>query len=241
MPEVLPGSSVLLVSNVLLWLAVLALLFVVFALARQIGVLHERLAPAGAGSPSRGVREGEQLPSMQLTDLRGVAIDIGSPRGRGMLLLFVSPTCPLCRMLTPVAAEMAQATGRDLVLASEGGVIGRHREYVAAQGIEVPYVLSSELVRALDVGLLPFAAVLGADGVLQARGRVNDGSELQRLLGPAGGAPAGAEATGGVQVFEPVAAGAGAAVAIASVTSAAVTSAAATSASVNRAAEERTS
>ncbi len=224
-------DPVLLVSNLLLWLAVLALLFVVFALARQIGVLHERLAPSGAGVPPRGVREGEQLPAMQLTDLRGVAVDIGAARGRGMLLLFVSPTCPLCRVLTPLAVDLAQAAGRDLVLASEGGDIDRHREYVAAQGIEVPYVLSSELVRALDVGLLPFAAVLGADGVLQARGRVNDGSELQRLLAPAASVAAGAEVAGAVQVFEPVAAGGGAA----------ATGTTVNSSAMNRAGEARTS
>ena len=197
--------EMLLVSNLLLWFVVLALLFVVFALARQIGVLHERLAPAGAAAGPRGIREGEQLPAMRLTDLRGDGLDVGGVRGRGMLLLFVSPTCPLCRQLTPVAVDLARAAGRDLVLASEGGDDAQHRAYVAAQGIEVPYVRSTELVRALDVGLLPFAAVLDAGGVLQARGRVNDGSELQRLLAPAS-AGHGADQAGGVQAFEPVAA-----------------------------------
>jgi methylamine dehydrogenase accessory protein MauD len=223
--------EMLLVSNLLLWFVVLALLFVVFALARQIGVLHERLAPAGAAAGPRGIREGEQLPAMRLTDLRGDGLDVGGVRGRGMLLLFVSPTCPLCRQLTPVAADLARAAGRDLVLASEGGDDAQHRAYVAAQGIEVPYVRSTELVRALDVGLLPFAAVLDAGGVLQARGRVNDGSELQRLLVPAASASADGQVAGSVQVFEPVAAGGGAT----------VTSATATSTAMNRAAEERTS
>jgi hypothetical protein len=38
----------LIVSNVVLWLLVIALGVVVYALTRQIGVLHERVAPAGA-------------------------------------------------------------------------------------------------------------------------------------------------------------------------------------------------
>ena len=38
----------LIASNLLLWVLVIVLAAVVLALVRQIGVLHERLAPAGA-------------------------------------------------------------------------------------------------------------------------------------------------------------------------------------------------
>ena len=38
----------LIVSNLLLWIIVLILGVMVFALVRQIGVLYERVAPAGA-------------------------------------------------------------------------------------------------------------------------------------------------------------------------------------------------
>ena len=41
-------TEILLVSNFVLWAAVVALAFVVFALARQIGVLYERVSPMGA-------------------------------------------------------------------------------------------------------------------------------------------------------------------------------------------------
>ena len=36
------------ISNVILWAVVLALLVAVFALARQVGILYERVAPMGA-------------------------------------------------------------------------------------------------------------------------------------------------------------------------------------------------
>ena len=47
----------LLVSNLLLWIVVLATVAVMFALVRQIGVLYERVAPAGAphGVPEAAV------------------------------------------------------------------------------------------------------------------------------------------------------------------------------------------
>ena len=42
------STQALVVSVIALWLVVLVLAGVVFALARQVGVLHERIAPAGA-------------------------------------------------------------------------------------------------------------------------------------------------------------------------------------------------
>jgi hypothetical protein len=42
----------LLISNAVLWCVVIVLALVVLALARQVGVLHERGAPAGALMPT---------------------------------------------------------------------------------------------------------------------------------------------------------------------------------------------
>ena len=49
----------LIVSNVLLWCLLLALAFAVMGLVRQIGVLHSRLAPAGALMVDKGVAVNE--------------------------------------------------------------------------------------------------------------------------------------------------------------------------------------
>jgi len=44
----------LIVSNVLLWVLLVAVAFAVMGLVRQIGVLHGRLAPAGALMMDKG-------------------------------------------------------------------------------------------------------------------------------------------------------------------------------------------
>ena len=41
-------DNILLISNLILWVFVIGLTVIVFALTRQIGVLYERVAPAGA-------------------------------------------------------------------------------------------------------------------------------------------------------------------------------------------------
>ena len=49
----------LLISNIILWIAVVILSLLVFALTRQVGILHERVAPAGALMPTSGPKVGE--------------------------------------------------------------------------------------------------------------------------------------------------------------------------------------
>jgi hypothetical protein len=45
----------LVVSNIVLWALVIGLALTVFALTRQIGLLHERISPVGALSPQAKV------------------------------------------------------------------------------------------------------------------------------------------------------------------------------------------
>ena len=52
----------LIVSNLLLWIIVVVLGVMVFALVRQIGVLYERVAPAGALMVNQTLRPGDAAP-----------------------------------------------------------------------------------------------------------------------------------------------------------------------------------
>ena len=56
--------SALAISNVVLWVVVASLLVVVLALMRQLGVLHERIAPVGALMLNRGLAVGDKAPEI---------------------------------------------------------------------------------------------------------------------------------------------------------------------------------
>ena len=177
----------LIVSIVVLWVLVIGLAFVVFALTRQIGVLHERVAPAGALTLSGGVKAGETPPALSLMTLDDSTLKLDSfaARGRGVLLFFLSPTCPLCRSLLPVVAKIAKEERKwlDVVFASDGGSRAEHAAYVADRQIEsFPYVISQELGVAFQVGKLPYAALLDESGVLVAKGLVNSREHLESLF-----------------------------------------------------------
>ena len=102
-------SGALLVSNVVLWVVVVALALVVLALVRQIGVLHERVAPVGALSVGEGPRVGEAAPVIDTKALNGRTLRVGGedPNGRRTLLFFLSPTCPVCKTLLPTVRAIA--------------------------------------------------------------------------------------------------------------------------------------
>lgn len=178
--------SALAVSNILLWMAVLALLLIVLALIRQVGVLHERIAPAGALMLNKGLQVGERAPMIDVTDLEGRGLRIGEPRGdgRSTLLVFVSPTCPVCKSLLPVvrSGRRQEAGWLDIILASDGE-IEQQRQFVRDQELaDMPFVVSAPLGIAYQVSRLPFAALVDASGTLRARGLVNSREHLESLF-----------------------------------------------------------
>lgn len=180
-------STTFLVAFVLLWVLVAVLSVLVFALARQVGVLHERVAPAGALMPTAGPKVGELTEPMALTDVSGPPVTIGGANTEGLstLVLFVSPTCPVCKSLVPTARSLAGHEGKRLQLAfaSDGGKVEQHLSYVKDLGIaRYPYIVSQALGLRYAVSKLPFAVLIGADGVLKSKGLVNSREHLESLI-----------------------------------------------------------
>lgn len=175
------------VSNIILWVIVIVLALVVLALARQVGVLHERVAPAGALMPTNGPKVGELTETMSLSDINGNAVSIGGPNPdrQNTLVMFISPTCPVCKSLVPTAKSLANAERNrlQLMFASDGDKLEQHQAYARDLKLEkFPYVLSEKLGMAYEVSKLPFAVLIGADGTLQSKGLVNTREHLESLI-----------------------------------------------------------
>ena len=179
-------SDALLISNALLWIALLALAAVVFALVRQIGVLHERVAPAGALMMGGGPKVGELAPRFAGADVFGRAVRVGGTdaSGASTLLLFVSPSCPVCKTLLPVLRSMVEQEQGALrvVLASDGDP-DQQRRFAEEHAVAAfPYLVSTELGLAHQVAKLPHAVLIDAAGVVRAKGLVNTREHLESLL-----------------------------------------------------------
>jgi len=177
-------TEALVVSNAILWVVVLALVGVVLALVRQIGVLHERVAPAGALMLGRGPKVGDTVPVLAVDDVHGGHVRVGEPAtdGKGTLLLFVSPTCPVCESLLPVARAIERREGVRLVLASDGPR-AEHETFLRTHALDqTPYVLSTELGVTYQVSKLPYAVLIDGGGVLRGKGLVNSREHLESLF-----------------------------------------------------------
>jgi len=178
--------NTLIISNIILWVLVLVLVAVVFALVRQIGVLYERVAPAGALMAGKGLKTGELAPVFDLQTIQGQAFRLGGTRsdGKSILLFFLSPTCPVCKTLLPVLQAMrnSEADWLEIVLASDGDE-KEHREWLKKQKLESwPYVLSPQLGMTMQVAKLPFGALIDENGILCARGLVNSREHIESLF-----------------------------------------------------------
>jgi methylamine dehydrogenase accessory protein MauD len=175
----------LLVSTALLWLLVVVLAGVVAALARQVGVLHERLAPLGALAVARGPAAGESAPVMLAPALSGAAISIGGadPDGLRTLIFFASPSCPICKTLLPTVRRAAASEGRvRLVIASDGDP-AEHAVFAREHRLDpASYVLSRELGIRYEVAKLPYAVLIDAAGIVRAKGLVNTREHVESLF-----------------------------------------------------------
>jgi len=177
-------TEALLASNILLWFLVIILSLIVFALARQVGVLHERVAPAGALMPTSGPKVGEMTEAATYPDLEGVQVTVGGATddGRATLVLWISPTCPVCKGLVPTARSMASDENLNLVFASDGDKLEQHQAYVRDLGISrYSYIVSQAFGMKYSVSKLPFAVLIGPDGTLRSKGLVNTREHLESL------------------------------------------------------------
>lgn len=174
----------LLVSQVMLWVAVIALAVAVLALARQVGVLHERIAPVGALALGRGPQTGEAAPRLTVRTLAGGSLEIGGPLPEAALrlLFFVSPTCPICKSLLPTVQAFAAGEKLDLLVVGDGDL--EQQRQMAQRFAVAPerFADAPEAGRAFQVAKLPYAVLVNALGVIAAQGLVNSREHLESLV-----------------------------------------------------------
>jgi methylamine dehydrogenase accessory protein MauD len=177
-------TTILAFAVAALWIVVMVLAGVIWVMLRQIGVLYERVAPVGALMDSAGPEVGEPAPVFRLPSLTGGEIAIGGATGRATLLFFLSPTCPVCKKLLPILANirLAEKSWLDVALASDGDQ-QKQRAFIAQAGLaDFPYALSTDLGMSFRVQKLPFAVLIDAQGVIRGKGLVNSREQLESLF-----------------------------------------------------------
>ena len=176
--------TVLIISQILSWIVILGMGLALLALARQVGVLHTRLAPAGALMTGKGPVVGEPAPVLDVETLDGVALSIGKAlaKGRMQLLLFVSPHCPLCKDLIPIARNFAKTEKLDVVFVGDDDVNEQRAMIARLDMAGLAFVNSSIVGRSFHVDRLPHAVLIGDAGAVLSKGLVNSREHLESLI-----------------------------------------------------------
>ena len=149
------------------------------------------------------LRPGDPAPSFHLPDVdTGVPVD--DPwRDGPVVLAFFKASCPVCRMVAPKVAAMADGGARVLAVGEDPRPTlvtfrDQHGQKVPTVSEPAPYRVSS----AYGLVTVPTLFLVGADGVVADAVGGWDRAGWNRLSVAAGGAPVSADGDG-LPVFRP--------------------------------------
>jgi AhpC/TSA family protein len=171
------------VSQLLLWLAALALVSLAIGLARMAHDVSTVETPGRSPSvvgtrPRRVTRE-------DVASRRDLTIP---PENMPSVLVFASPTCSECRAVLPVVAQAGQALrSRGSVIVIIGDDANAARPYADMLHGTMPVVADPDGVLADAYGItrVPYAILVDREGEVRsasALAATNAGTELLRLL-----------------------------------------------------------
>ncbi|MBU3071293.1 methylamine dehydrogenase [Aestuariicella sp. G3-2] len=171
---------------ILSWITILAIGLMLYALSRQIGVLHERIKPVGALSMGKALQVGESAPFFRETSLTGGMASVGgiNADGRATLVFFMSSTCPVCKNLLPLLKKMGRQESQwlRLVFSSDGHEV-EHRELISEYELhDYPYLLSTEIGLAYQISKLPYGVLIAPQGYVAAHGLINNREHIESLF-----------------------------------------------------------
>jgi methylamine dehydrogenase accessory protein MauD len=184
-----------LASQILLWLAVLFLGFLLLGTLRAMGLLKWRLEQLEATMPSRlgrsGLKVGKKAPDFTLSSVAGAEVALRDFVGHRVLLVFTQSSCGPCRQIMP---ELNRLAARDLqVLVLNKGDARTTHELAAELKLRFPVLIQDglDISKKYEAFATPFAFLINENGVVASRGIISNKQQIGYVLSGAGGAKNG--------------------------------------------------
>ncbi len=172
---------------ILLWALFLLLCIFFVLLARQVGILHQRIHPVGALLTNEKLETGDASPSLVLRALNGRSVSIGnneeSESAKSTLIFFMSPGCVVCKSLLPAirSSSRSEKGWLDVIYATDGAEYN-HNAYAVENKLPLgDYVVSEDLGRAFGVAKLPYAVLIDEKNQIASMGLINTQEQLESL------------------------------------------------------------
>jgi hypothetical protein len=173
-------SSGFVASYVVLWILVALQSVMLFVLLRELGRIFMRNSDSFQRD---GIAVGQRLPNLIVESHAG-KVPLTERLGSGYALIVIaSPDCSVCPPVIELVEQWQERvpglTGL-VLLDSEGA-----SSYAANGGVETVVSNPTDVAEQLLVRVTPFVYVASRDGTVLAKGLVNDGRQLERLMGSA--------------------------------------------------------
>ncbi|HEX5102570.1 MAG TPA: TlpA disulfide reductase family protein [Pirellulaceae bacterium] len=170
-------STLIVILNGVLLLALLVLGFLVLGTLRALGVVNWRIDQLQATTPSRigrdGLRIGKQAPDFTLPGQERHDVSLHEFQGRKVLLVFTQAGCGPCHDIVPELNRLHDR-GECQVVGINNGELGEAAIFAAETGARFP-VLAQEkfsLSKRYQVFATPFAFFIDEQGVIRSKGTV---------------------------------------------------------------------
>jgi methylamine dehydrogenase accessory protein MauD len=191
--EVLSMSLWWLISDIVLWLAVLALGFLLLGALRALGLLRWRLDQLQATTPSRmgrgGLKVGKKAPDFTLPSVAGGEVSLHDFVGRRVLLVLTQSGCKPCHRIMPELNKLERA-GKVRVLVVNNGELETTRQWAQEAQVCAPVLMQQHfsISKRYEMYATPFAFLIDERGLIASKGIINNGQHIAFVLSGAGNA-----------------------------------------------------
>lgn len=167
------------ISNLILWIIQIFTAIIIIGLARQIGVLHQRVRPLGPGRVDDGPPIGSTVRQQILTGTDGEEVPLLDNEHISLLVL-ASPNCNACKPMLDSVQSLANVQPDIRFLVAVDGARAERTRYLARYSFK--QTVASEELTALSAASRPFAVALASDGTVLQTGIPNTLEQLEILI-----------------------------------------------------------
>lgn len=172
-------STVLIFSNIFLWVLMVPLVILNLILFRQMGIL---IMGTARGVNNSGVPIGKKLPSFKGHKLDGSIWDFNTILGKSSLFLFVSPFCGECKKILPDFIEITKKYNTNAILFIFSDIEGANEYIRKINYTGQAIIINQEQGAAIDVSATPFAYAINSQGIVEEKGLVNTFGHLEKYV-----------------------------------------------------------
>lgn len=179
------------ISNILLWLALAFVAFLLLGALRSLSLLSWRIVQLEATTPSRigrnGLQPGKRAPNFTLPSVAGGELSLGDFAGQSVLLVFVQAGCRPCHEIAPELNRIVVRNPELQVLVINNADLEQAREYAREVNAQFPVLVQERwsASKRYEVFATPFAFLIDEQRLVTAKGIVSSKEHLRYLFSAA--------------------------------------------------------